>query len=201
MHPAMQGLIKQLQPIKKEWEANPRLRFGVWIVLIVLSLEVINQAADWRASQQDSYQQTAQRLSRMQALQGQTVWQKRVISSQASLEKMQERLWRTTSASLARADVQAWLKQRIADSGISKFTMSVLPLTSSELPGVLELHASVSGTYTPASIAKLLYELESSSSMVVVSYLDLVNRRHQLFRLELLVYFKAPDDWVVEKGL
>ncbi len=195
-YPAVQASLDQLQPALKEWHANQRLRLGVWAVLILLLGNVITHVWSWQDEQQANYQQMAQRLSKMQGLVGQTIWQERAVSAQALLEAQKKRIWVTQSASLARADIQAWLQQTTVMSNVIKPQIQVLPLTRSDVPGVLELHASIKGSYTPSSLASLLTMLESSQRMVVVTFLDAVNRRNQSFRLELVMYFDAPNDWV-----
>ncbi len=191
--PQVKVLIQQLGPLREQWNSNPRLQVAVWIILGLMLINIITVAYRWQSSQLDELENSAQKLKKMESLVGQSIWSQRAISAVSGLEAREKRLWRTDSAALARADLQAWLEQQVDNSGIGKSRFDVLQLAESPIDGIGELHASISGEYTPESLSKLLIAIEGASQQVVINALDVNNRTRQFFSLQLVAYFEISS--------
>lgn len=190
----MANLGSQWRALRDQVQANPRLRLALSVVALLLTafiwqgLEGVRTAAQKRAIAEEAD------LRRIRALEGQTVWFERAEQADELLAFLRSELPEAATPGLAQAATQTWLRG-IANAVAAPDAIRVTVESSSpveELPGVLRVKATVSGSLPARQALNLVRQIEGSSNLVVIETANLRSDQSNLFNLTMNAYYRSP---------
>lgn len=186
MNPVLSDRVAQL---RREFEANPRLRRLCWAGAYVLLVYLVLLADDLRIASADAFQPVAERLARYQFIASNTDvdYATRHRDEQAYFDRLSERLWRADTAGLVGADFQAWLRDQVARAGLEKARLSISEVRP--VPGLSRplwrLEADINAVAEPGEVRALIEALAAARPGVVIERLNYSPARDN--RLSFLV--------------
>lgn len=140
----------------------------------------------------EEYRRLAGEWLKLQDVSRQTAWPERAMQAEQVLNLQRERFWQAPNASQARADVQAWLTERVRLAGVPDAEVSVLLPRGFEKQGTIaRIEAQVRGQLEPASFSRLLQDIEAEQRQVSVEFLELNNMLSPMLNLQLSFLFVA----------
>ncbi|MCP8464767.1 hypothetical protein NK553_12490 [Pseudomonas sp. ZM23] len=176
----------------QQWQDQRRLRFACWLIMALLGAHGVALCSDWRQSQRLGYQSAETNLGKMKALASQSYWLDRAVQAEDLLAKLNAQLWQAPNASLARADVQAWLDVQVKQAGIPEPRINVLPPLEFSAEGQdARIEVQLRGGFEPSSYGRLLQALESTSQWVSIDAAEVSNGVTPAINLQLAFHFRS----------
>jgi hypothetical protein len=99
--------------LQRQWQEKPLLRMAIWSLCLLLVVHLVMLSMDWREERGEEYRRLAGEWLKLQDVSRQTAWPERAMQAEQVLNLQRERFWQAPNASQARADVQAWLTERV----------------------------------------------------------------------------------------
>ncbi|HEJ4307726.1 TPA: hypothetical protein SL530_001688 [Pseudomonas aeruginosa] len=178
--------------LQRQWQEKPLLRMAIWSLCLLLVVHLVMLSMDWREERGEEYRRLAGEWLKLQDVSRQTAWPERAMQAEQVLNLQRERFWQAPNASQARADVQAWLTERVRLAGVPDAEVSVLLPRSFEKQGTIaRIEAQVRGQLQPASFSRLLQDIEAEQRQVSVEFLELNNMSSPMLNLQLSFLFVA----------
>lgn len=112
--------------LQRQWQEKPLLRMAIWSLCLLLVVHLVMLSMDWREERGEEYRRLAGEWLKLQDVSRQTAWPERAMQAKQVLNLQRERFWQAPNASQARADVQAWLTERVRLAGVPDAEVSVL---------------------------------------------------------------------------
>lgn len=177
-----------------ELAANPRLRFGVWLLLaLALLSQVLLQAGRVQAAHAD-YRAADDRLQRATTLLDRQDWPELLAAERAANAKIGALLWQADTEGIAQARLQAVLGDMLGKIGLENaLVRSGVSQPLAELPDVWRVQMRISGSCEPAVALRLLHEIAKHPRRLVVDRLDLVRANSRLTLLVSAYFAFGPD--------
>lgn len=181
---------RQWQQWVQRWQEQPRLRLAGWVILALLVINLVLVCADWKTARQQDYVSAAEELRKMQYLAKQSYWPERAVQAEDRLAQFRAHLWRAQNASLARADVQAWLDIEVKKAGLQDPRAMVLdPVDFDNGKHDPRVEVQLRGTFDPASFGRLLYAIEGAERWIGIERAELSNGVSPSINLQLIFHF------------
>ena len=158
----------QIRQLREQWQGNPRLRWGVSVIVAILALYLILMAWDWRQALHAEYKERTLQLYKVQALVGQDVWLQRAQQADALDKAVQAEIPRASSLGLAQAEVQAWARQAMQAFGSRLTSEAPAPVQVAGRPGLWRIPVTLRGVTRPALLLELLRLVEDNKRLMVV---------------------------------
>lgn len=177
--------------LQQQWLEQPRLRIAGWSLLALLVLNLIAACGSWKTSRQLDYEQYAIELKKMQELARQSYWPERAVQAEERLAQFRSHLWKAPNASLARANVQAWLDREVKSSGLDDAKINVLEPLDFVGQKNARIEAQLRGRFEAASYGKLLYAIEGSESWISIDSVELNNGPSPALNMQLSFHFSS----------
>jgi hypothetical protein len=105
--------------------SNPRLRWGLWLILGIVWLYLVLVLRDLVAESRERYQGTIKKIALEQAQAQQKEWLGRVEPAKLLKVQMESRLWQASTSGLAEAAFQDWLNQMLQQAAIGRANLTV----------------------------------------------------------------------------
>lgn len=147
------ALLQAMNTAVAELKANPRLRWGMWLIIGILwfyGILLLREAAENEA---EAYLATSKKIAHIQGMDTQTDWPARLEAAQALRLSLESRLWREGTIGLAQASFQDWLSQAVQQATLPNAVVLKVA-AQEETQGRSDSEASF-GTYDPALPAAL----------------------------------------------
>lgn len=183
---------QQWQQSREQWQANPRLRWGVWTMLFIMLLWLNLVASDWRTGLAGEQQQAAEQWQQQQTLAGSQHWQQRLEQARAATGEQSRHFGKAASESLARADVQARVAAELARLGLEKARIEVSAAPAADAAtGLVPLQLRVSGQAGGDRLLALVQALEQGSPLLRIEQVTANNQRgrYVIFSLTATVWY------------
>jgi len=191
---------------------NPRLRWGVALIIGIFWLYGILLLRDNLQQQTQQHRATAQSVTRLQAQLAQPQWPTRVTPAKVMAVQLEGKLWQAATPGLAQAALQDWLNASMAKAGISKpqISVTVLEEAASSTPtqsqgssppsispsappaDLWKLKAKLNLEFSAPSLMSFLTLIENHDKQIVVSALNVRKEPSPRVDMELYVYFQKP---------
>lgn len=127
----------QWDRVRREWQANRRLRLGALVALLVVGVHLLLVMGDHRQATMDAYAKDLELQARMEGVGRDAQWPARADEAQATYDAMMAGIPVVTGSGLARAELQNWLDQFAAATAVSEPRVRVED--SLEVPGHPEM--------------------------------------------------------------
>ncbi len=153
---------------------NPRLRWGLALVVGILWLYVILLLRDNLQEQTQQHRMAVQSIARLRAQFAQPEWVARVEQAKILSVQLEGRLWQAPTSGLAQAAFQDWLNAAMVKAGATnpQITVTVIDEAVANTPNQNEN----SDTTTPADLwkikAKLGFDFSAATLMAFLNLLE-----------------------------
>lgn len=181
-------LIEQLV---SEFQGNPRLRIGIFLIIPILLVYFVLVLADYRAALLDEYETQSADFKKIQALANEKDWVERAQQSKDLLSRAEARLWASESQGLAKADAQSWLEQLAAGLNIEE-----LRIMANDEVAILDeqlwvVEINLQGRFDPQKFTRLIGQIETNPKSATVVLADFTRESLPFFRIRVRFYFQA----------
>jgi hypothetical protein len=130
-----------LRQSRAEWQGNPRLRWGVRLIVatlwVWLALLAQDHAQVWRTETEEARAE----LERLQPLRAQAQWTQRAEAARVQLEAARAMLWPSVSQGQAEAALQDMLRELCTKAGLPVRELAVAAGAQSGADGVKPVRA------------------------------------------------------------
>ncbi|MEM0952927.1 MAG: hypothetical protein AAGI24_02200 [Pseudomonadota bacterium] len=178
---------------RRQWAANPRLRWLLFGVVVVFLLYLILAADDTRLAALDDYERLALREAKLTALaeSEDADFAGYLAQERDTQAKLRERMWLASSEGLAGAEFQSWLRRVAGIAEIEGLRLDLSDLRP--VPGVTSpvwrLEAEFTGIATPENARRVIGLITSSQRVVVVERLSFSPPRGNRLNVQLAAHF------------
>jgi len=176
-----------------EWQQNPRLRLGGWLILAIVLLYTFLCLSDWEQTLRNDYHELTGRLGRLELLARQKEWTERADAARAVAVQMEGRFWKANSRGMAHAKVQTWIDNILRKTNIRDVRIQTEPAGDMVgYDGVWQVAARIEGYFEPRKLTELLRIVETHKQIMNIEQLHAVaNNRQPRFILLIKAYFQA----------
>ncbi len=187
----MNALIDNLQPhwqqARQQWQANTRLQWGAWLIIIILFLWGNLLCQEQRQQLSEQLQELYwQQQDQQSLLQGDS-WQQRLTQARAANKALDKHFGIAPNEALARAEVQsrvaALFTQFAVDQPQVEVSKSPQQLDQS---GLVPLQLRVTGRTNGNGVVSLVNELEQHPPQLIVTALTVNNQMNNQLNFTLL---------------
>ena len=194
-------------------KANPRLRFGLWLILLILWVYGILLLDERRDAEREDYRRLDLRARRATLDAGAQNWAEQAERLRVLRTNLESQVWQAASSSLARATYQDWLNRLFSDAGATRLQMTVTLVeerppvagdaatTRAETAGdsnrkprdLWQVRTKAAFDFTPQSLLKILTLLAENDRKSVIE--SLIVRKDPIPRVELTLsaFFQKND--------
>lgn len=185
---------------------NPRLRWGVALIIGISWLYAVLLLRDSLQEQTQQHRTVAQAITRLRAQLAQPEWAARVTPAKVQAVQLEGKLWQAATPGLAQAAFQDWLNAELLKVGVNKSQISVTVLEEAvanspnqtaeagvATPADLwKIKAKLGFEATPANLMDFLNRIEIHEKQIVVGTLNVRKEPTSRMEMELFGYFQKP---------
>ena len=198
------NINQSINALLTELRANPRLRWGLWIIAGVLWLYGVLALHDAVQTKRDSYLVLIQRVTRLQGTATQGEWSKRLAEAKSLQLNLESRLWRESTIGLAEATFHDWLYQLAQQASLGNVQLQIVAQDDVSgqkgtanggariASGLWRVSAKLSFDFNPQSFYPLLARISSHEKKVSVESLVIRSMPTPKAELLLVAYFLRP---------
>ncbi len=155
-------------PLREEWDKNPRLRLGAWLVIGIILMYCVLVLADWKQAVVNEYDQLESDLDKLLAPDSREDWVARQESARLRRKQVEERFWKADSRGKAKAMVQTWAESVAKETGLTNARIQVDNATDiSHFPGYWQVVVTIESLEQPKKLPDLLKRIETNPQAVV----------------------------------
>ena len=166
------SLSQQWQQLHTRLAQQPRLRLGLWAVLLILALYLVLVVADHRQARTPELQRLADQHARLQQVLETADWTARADQARARRVALEGLLWRADSRGVARADFETWLRRSAGRHDLQRVRIEILGLDDlPEQPGLVRLRARIEASHDGAALTDFVAALAEADPPVQVQAL------------------------------
>lgn len=187
-----------------ELRNNPRLRWGVALIIGIIWLYGILLLREALQEQEQQHRATAQTISRLRAQLAQPEWIARVAPARELAMQLEGRLWQAPTPGLAQAAFQDWLNAAVIKAGATHSQITVIVLDEAganvsnqnqnpdaTTPSDLwKIKAKLSFDFTSATLLDFMGRIENHERQVIVGALNVRKEPAPRVEMELIGYFQ-----------
>ena len=203
------NINQSINALLAELRANPRLRWGLWVIAAVLWFYGVLALHDAVQTKRDSYLVLIQRVTRLQGTATQGEWSKRLAEAKSLQVNLESRLWRESTIGLAQATFHDWLYQLAQQASLGNVQLQVAAQddgSGSDGSGrkgtadggariasdLWRVSAKLSFDFNPQSFYPLLARISGHEKKVSVESLVIRSMPTPKAELLLVAYFLKP---------
>lgn len=194
--------MNMLSDFIEQMKTNPRLRWGVWLIVWMFWLYGVLELRDYLAAEREQYRSTLASVSRLHAQNSRTEWLSRVEPARTMAVQLESRLWQASSSGLAQAAFQDWLRTALAESGVAQPQIRVSGVD--EETGAAEgkrgaadlwkIRANLSFGLNPEGLTDLLSRIEFGERLVGIESLVIRNELAPRVEMQLIAFVQKQAD-------
>lgn len=183
---------------------NPRLRWGVALIVGIFWLYAILLLRENLQQQTQQYRAAAQAISRLRAQLAQPEWAAREMPAKIQAVQMEGRLWQAPTSGLAQATFQDWLNAAMVKTGATRPQITVTVIdevvanapdqnqdSSTTTPADLwKIRAKLGFDFSAATLLDFLNRIENHEKQIIVGALNVRKEPFSHVEMELYGYFQ-----------
>ena len=175
-----------LEQLRNQYRETPLIRYGVMIIVIIISYLLWDTFSALDQSQLKDYMNALNRERQMLSIGRQDFWGERAEQARAARVELEGQLWRAETPGLARADLQSWLRRKQHYLKLDALQAQVEnPEKAPAFESVWEVKGQLRGNLAISQVIQLLESLEINPQQLRIKELR-VNRRGPQTNLELV---------------
>lgn len=189
----------QLQDKLNTLRNNPRLVFGLWMVVLTLWLYGLLDMREQFQREVQDYNGVVRKIRHIQANAAQKDWLQRKEDADRMLAGIESGLWRESTPGLAQAALNDWLTQAAQQAGIQNMQLAVALQPSSgkaqetngQDPGVAfwKVSTRLVSEFNPKTYYSLLEKIVSNNKLLKIESLTIRTAPSPKAELMLTAYF------------
>lgn len=168
-------LPPRLRPLLAEFKGNTRLQVGAVLIALLVFGWLMLVLADWRSQKLVELEQARQRLAQIQGLAGQEVWIERAEAAHTLAQALRAEIPSATSAGLAQAQFQGWLREIVDTQGAPLRLDVEAPVNVEQPAGIVKVTATIAGNLSPARVQQLIHRIEGRTTLSTIPTLTILN--------------------------
>ena len=183
------------QRARDEWRANRRLRVAGMAALAFLGLHLLLAMGDQRGVLAERYGRDVELQARFAGMQEQKDWPERADQAEAGLAEMRARIPAVTGAGLAQAEMQAWLTELAARTGLVDPKVKVEDtLDVPDYPEMWQVMARLDGQIPQYGQAAFLRALSEALPWIQAERLEIAEGDQPRTVLVVRGYYRQAED-------
>lgn len=165
---------------------NPRLKWMLAVIPLLLAIYVIFTVHDYRIAWQAEITADRLRLQKLSSAAGQSGWEAYAERAEAAKRTAEESLLKVASENIAKAIVQSQIESMLASHDIESTGVraEAVRLGDSQFK-LVQVMVSLQGSFNSQHLYAFLRELEVSTPALVVEQLEMTSGRRSQFRMTL----------------
>jgi len=180
---------------------NPRLRWGVALIIGIFWLYAILSLRESLQQQEQQHRATSQAITRLRAQLAQPEWAARVMPAKIMAVQLEGRLWQAPTSGLAQAAFQDGLNSIMLKAGVTQpqITVTVIDEAVANEPNQNRDSGQNgdSGTGTPANLWKIKAKLGFGfSAATLLEFLNRIETHDKQIIVATLIVRKEPMAYV-----
>ena len=188
----MSAFAKQWGDVRKQIGDNPRLKWALLLVAVLLLTYTAQLTTQLVRSLQQKSIEAELELRRIRSLRGQNIWIERAKQTDTLLKALSAELPSVSTAGQAQANLQSWLKSVIdtlPNGQDGRFSVdSAMPME--QMADVIKVHATVSVPATPQQMINLLNKMEGSRNLLVIETISVRGDKNGSNTLSIVAYYR-----------
>ena len=188
----MSAFAKQWGDVRKQIGDNPRLKWALLLVAVLLLTYTAQLTTQLVRSLQQKSIDAELELRRIRSLRGQNIWIERAKQTDTLLKALSAELPSVSTAGQAQANLQSWLKSVIdtlPNGQDGRFSVdSAMPME--QMADVIKVHATVSVPATPQQMINLLNKMEGSRNLLVIETISVRGDKNGSNTLSIVAYYR-----------
>ncbi len=185
----------QLQSIHAQWQANQRLRLGVWAIIAAILLLLLLNLRDFREKQEQLLANVIEKNMQTKTVAADRQWLQRRDQFADLRTQALATLPKAKTVGLAQADIRVLVNSILQEEKITVEIINIgTPQPAPPLPECYSVPVALHGTIPLHQLFSLLYRLESAKYTVFIDSFVLRPNERQSFSLEcqFFVLLDAP---------
>lgn len=190
----MTAVLGWRENLRAQWNANPRLRLGGWVILGIVLLYLLLVLSDARTALQASVADDAERLAKVKSLAGQDMWMDRAAAAAALAAQLEAELPEARTAGLAQAAMQGRLRELVQSYGndVTAEVAAAGPVPGQD--GWVRVPATITARGLGLErVKQLLQAIEGQPQLLAVESITLDNRNSVQLSLVVHGYYRLAD--------
>ncbi len=188
----MTALTEQLSKLRSEWQGNPRLRIGGFVILIIGLVYLLLAMSDLKSAWATNYSEETSRLEKVRALSGQTIWLQREKEAKTLRDALDSEIPKADTAGLAQAAFQTKLREIAIRYG-DGVRVQVSPANNDTgAPDIWRVPATLNGDMGLNQAQQLLKDIENQPTLITIETLSLTNRDRVHLNMAVQAYYRLP---------
>lgn len=189
-----------LNDSREQWRSNPRLRYGVFIIIGILWFYLILVLRDSVVAKRDAWIAAEARIARARVLANSGDWVNRASDVKGVMTEYENLLWKEGSLGVAQAAVQESVNRALAAAGLTarsvRVAVSDAPL-SPEMTEIVPIRARVSVDFRPTAVnnwfAAMAKDVSEKKPALVVESLSIRGAPTPVAEVEIIAYALRPE--------
>jgi len=187
-----------------ELRENPRLRWGVALIIGIFWLYGILLLRETLQEQEQQHRATVLSISRLRAQLAQPEWAARVAPARDMAMQLEGRLWQAPTSGLAQAAFQDWLNAAMIKAGVThpQITVTVIDEAVANVPNqnqdlgtttpvdLWKIRAKLGFDFSSATLLDFMSRIENHEKQIIVDTLNARKEPAPRVEVELYGYFQ-----------
>lgn len=179
-----------LRHVGNEIVTNPRLRAGLWMIVLIILVWVSLVWSDYNSGRYKIVRDLERDLSSLYEIESAAVWRARLIQADESVRILRQKIDKAETPGLAMAKLQNALTKLAEESLGVRVDIEVGRPQYLEKISASRVRARVKVSLTPAALITFLTNLEAEQQMMSIEQLTMVfNKRRWAIDTTVVRYF------------
>ena len=187
------------QRLLNEWGENERVRYGSFIILLILFFSFLSSLDELTKSRKLRLQADNSMLSDIKTIQPAEYWKSKLEFEKKRNENLRLALWKAESENRVKVKAQSRLLALANGVGMQRAEVNVSEVQQVDgLPNHFQLQLSLEGFYRKAAFLEMLKEMELGEFRFVVETLKIASgpKSDSFSRMELIasIFFQVEGE-------
>ncbi|MFL2504253.1 MAG: hypothetical protein ACJ0Q2_04115 [Candidatus Azotimanducaceae bacterium] len=175
--------------LAQESADNPRVRAGVWVILIILAIYLIVAVSEFAESSRRILLDELMLLDDIQTIQSQEYWREKLEQEKGRGEDLRLTLWSASSENRIKVEAQSKLLAISRKVGLKKPEINVSEIIEVDgLPKHFQIKLSLEGFFDKSAFLQILNDFELAKPALVIERLKIATspKKNTPGRLEII---------------
>lgn len=182
-------ISQQAEAIQSELKSDARLRVGVWLILLILTLQPIWFLQDYRLEKTKELDGLLTQEAKIRRTTSENLWQERAILSNQALIDLEKKIPSASSMGIAKATMQSMISALLEEVGAQTSRIDLQDPIETPLAGIYSVSVSVQLRFDEGTLLNILKSLETKEQGLVVERLEISKLQSGRALLFITAYF------------
>lgn len=182
-------ISQQAEAIQSELKSDARLRVGVWLILLILTLQPIWFLQDYRLEKTQELDGLLTQEAKIRRTTSENLWQERATLSNQALIDLEKKIPSASSMGIAKATMQSMISALLEEVGAQTSRIDLQDPIETPLAGIYSVSVSVQLRFDEGTLLNILKSLETKEQGLVVERLEISKLQSGRALLFITAYF------------